>query len=151
MYSISKNSIPQMVWLEAWVLMDDLDIVETGSCCLSLSHVKWYSWVYTIIHFILVSCFVWSMIPTHYMLLRTEPYLYFSLFSFCGVQRVYQWLRIALSSSKYRHIRFKDELFIRAWVGFSRSLHDVLSFRTQITLFSFILVSLIILDLVIGD
>ena len=85
MYSISKYSNPQMNWLEAWVLMDDLDIVNiihtyfsvvyTGSCCCCLSLVKCYSWVHTIIHWILVSIFDWPMIPTQYMLSHTEPYV----------------------------------------------------------------------------
>ncbi|WMV54638.1 hypothetical protein MTR67_048023 [Solanum verrucosum] len=41
------------------------------------------------------------MVSTQYMLPSTEPYLCFSLFYFCGVQRVYQRLRLALNSSQF--------------------------------------------------
>ena len=108
MYSISYNSVPQILLLEAWVLMDDLDIVDllytyfsvVDTCLCCLSCVKFYSWVHPITHCILVSILGWPMIPTQYMLPRTESYLCFSfLFSFYGVQCVYQLLWLALRSS----------------------------------------------------
>ena len=102
-------------------------------CC--LSPIKYYSWFYTIIQCILVNILGWPIILIEYILPRTEPYLYSSLFSLYWVQQVYRRIWIAINSIKFRHIRFNGELFIRAWVGFSHSLSNVLSFRTRITLF----------------
>ena len=116
-------------------------------CC--LSHVKCYSWVHIIILCILVTILGWPMILTQYMLPRTEPYLFSSLFSFYEMQQLCTygfWFPSALASLP--HIKLQGELSIQARVGFSRSWHDVLYFRTHTILF-FIFVYSIFLDLVL--
>ena len=107
-YSISKNSTPKMIWfggtscvmisLTYYELTLMLLILVHVVCC--LSPVKFHSWVHTIILCILVIIFDWPVILTQYMLPRTEPYLFSSLFSFYEMQRVYLWLLISLSSSQ---------------------------------------------------
>ena len=102
-------------------------------CC--LSHVKFYSWVHTINFCILDTIFGWPMILTQYMLPRTEPYLFSSLFSFYEMQRLYLdfWFPSALASLP--HIKIQGELSIQARVGFFLSWHDVLYFQTNTILF----------------
>ena len=87
-----------MDYLDIFDLLNTLAFLKVGHVICCLSYVKFYNWVHTSIHYILVSILGWPMIPTEYMLPRSEPYLCFSLFSFYGVQRVYQWLQISLSS-----------------------------------------------------
>ena len=140
-----RTQLPKWFGLEAWVLMCDFDIidllhtyfsvVDTVDVVCCLSPIECHSWFYTIIPCALILTLGWPMRPTQYMFPSIKPYLCFSLFFIYGVDQVYWQIWLPLSYSKSRHIRFKGELFIRAWVGFSQSLPDVLSYRTQITLF----------------
>ena len=88
-----------------------------------LSPVQCYSWVQTIIHYILVSILGWLMIPIQYMLPRTELYLCFSLFSFMEYNEFTRDFDLSSALANLQYIRFHGELFIKDRVGFSRSWH----------------------------
>ena len=115
-------------------------------CC--LSHVKCYSWVHTIILCILVTIWVdrWYLLSTCCLVLSPTCFLLcfpFMKYSECTYDL---WFPSALAILP--HIMFQGELSIQSRVGFPRSWHDVLYFRTHTILF-FILVYSIFLDLVL--
>ena len=115
-------------------------------CC--LSHVKCYSWVHTIILCILVTILVdrWYLLGTCCLVLSPTCFLLCFPFMKCSECTYDFWFPSALASLP--HIKSQGELSIQARVGFSRSRHDVLYFRTHTILF-FILVYSIFLDLVL--
>ena len=95
-----------------------------------LSPVKCHSWFYTIIPCILVSILGRLMIPTQYMLFHTKPYLCFFCFTFMECNECTNDFNSSSSLVSIHHIRFQNERFILARLGFSRSWDDVPRFQT---------------------
>lgn len=91
--------------VDCFVLVSVLLSLVHGGCC--LSRAKWYSWFHVITLCILIYILSWSMISTQHVLPYIDHQLVFSLFSFCGVQRMYQRLDSPSALAKLQNIRFR--------------------------------------------
>lgn len=107
-------------------------------CC--LPPIKYCSCFYIIIQCILVSILSWPMIPTQYVFLVLNPYLYFLLCSFVECNKCTIDFDSPSALVSLQHIRVQGELLFLARAGFSHSRLDVFEFRTW-TIFLLILVS----------
>ena len=151
-YLISRNLFSKWVWCGGmsphscacccdWWCTYYGDVVVNGSCVCFLPPVRYSSWFYIIIHYILISILSWPMIPTQYVFLVLTPTCIFLLYSFVECSKCTTDFDSPSALISLQHIRVQDEQLFLARAGFSHSRLDVIEFRTW-TIFLLVLVFL---------
>ena len=150
-YLISKNQFSKWVWCggmsphrgawccDWWCTYYGV-VVFNGSCVCVLLPVKYCSWFYIVIHYILISILSWPMIPTQYVFLVLTPTCIFPVCSFVECSKCTIDFDSPSALVSLQHIRVQGELLFLARAGFSHSRLDVFEFRTW-TIFLLILIS----------
>ena len=120
---------------EAWVLMGVLGVIYQWFLYLLMLPVKYCSWFYDIIWYILLSILSWPMISTQYLcLVLTPTCICFSLLIVEWSKRTIVFKSTATLASLH-HTRFQGELLLLAWTGSSSSCLDALKFRHGLAFF----------------